>query len=106
MSFPNPPEVVALEGEIDLHVSPEVAASLAKIIDQQPSRLIVNLRAVNYIDSSGLAALITAANNVETYGGRLMLTGVQQDVRTILENAHLIEFFSVFPHVDAALAAT
>jgi anti-anti-sigma factor len=101
-----PPKVLALEGEIDLHVSPEVAASLAKIIDQQPSRLIVNLRAVSYIDSSGLAALITAAKDVETYGGRLMLTGVKEDVRLILENAHLIEFFSVFPHVDAALAAT
>jgi anti-sigma B factor antagonist len=106
MSLPNPPEVIALEGEIDLHVSPEVAASLAKIVDQRPSRLIVNLRKVTYIDSSGLAALITAANNVEDYGGRLMLTGVKEDVRTILENAHLIEFFSVFPHVDAALAAT
>jgi anti-sigma B factor antagonist len=106
MSLPNPPKVLALEGEIDLHVSPEVSESLAKIVDEQPSRLIVNLRAVNYIDSSGLAALITAANNVETYGGRLMLTGVQEDVRLILENANLIQFFSVFPHVDAALAAT
>lgn len=106
MSLPSPPKVLALEGEIDLNVSSEVAASLAKIIDQQPSRLIVNLRAVNYIDSSGLAALITAANNVEAYGGRLMLTGVQQGVRTILENSRLDEFFSLYPHVDAALAAT
>ena len=106
MSLPNPPKVLALQGEIDLHVSSNVGASLAKIIDQQPSRLIVNLREVSYIDSSGLAALITAAKNVEDYGGRLMLTGVAENVRTILENAHLIEFFSVFPHVDAALAAT
>jgi len=106
MSLPNPPKVFALEGEIDLHVSSDVGASLAEIVDEQPSRLIVNLREVSYIDSSGLAALITAANNVEDYGGRLMLTGVQENVRTILENAHLIEFFSVFPHVDAALAAT
>lgn len=106
MSLPNPPNILALEGEIDLHVSPEVAASLAKIVDQKPSRLIVNLRAVNYIDSSGLAALITAAKNVESYGGRLMLTGMKEEVRVILENANLTQFFSVFPHVDAALAAT
>jgi anti-sigma B factor antagonist len=102
----NPPKVLALQGEIDLHVSANVGAQLAKIIGEQPSRLIVNLREVSYIDSSGLAALITAAKDVEDYGGRLMLTGVQEGVRTILENAHLIEFFSVFPHVDAALAAT
>src|ERR1043166_9619915 len=106
MSLPNPPKILALEGEIDLHVSPGVAASLAEIVSQRPSRLIVNLREVKYIDSSVLAALITAAQDVEEYGGRLMLTGVKEDVRTILENAHLIEFFSLFPHVDAALAAT
>jgi anti-sigma B factor antagonist len=106
MSLPNPPQVLALEGEIDLHVSPEVTASLTKIVDQKPSRLIVNLRAVSYIDSSGLAALITAANDVETYGGKLMLTGVQESVRTVLENASLHRFFLLYPHVDAALAAT
>jgi anti-sigma B factor antagonist len=103
---PNPPQVLALEGEIDLHVSPEVAASLGKVVEQQPSRLIVNLRQVTYIDSSGLAALITAANDVEAYGGILMLTGVQESVRAILENARLDQFFLLFPHVDAALSAT
>jgi anti-sigma B factor antagonist len=106
MSLLNPPQVLALEGEIDLHISPEVNASLAKVVDQQPSRVIVDLSGVNYIDSSGLAALITAAKNVETYGGKLMLTGVQDDVRLVLENASLDKFFLVFPHVDAALAAT
>jgi anti-anti-sigma regulatory factor len=40
------------------------------------------------------------------YGGRFMLAGVQDDVRSILEIAGLSQFFLVFPHVDAALAAT
>ncbi|HEY6111711.1 MAG TPA: STAS domain-containing protein [Chthoniobacterales bacterium] len=107
MSLPNnPPQVLILNGEIDLHVSSDVAASLARLVEQQPSRLIVNLREVTYIDSSGLAALITAANNVEDYGGKLMLTGVRAAVRTILENARLDQFFLLYPHVDAALAAT
>jgi len=106
MTLPNPPQVLVLNGEIDLHVSPEISASLAKLAAEKPSRLIVNLRDVSYIDSSGLAALITAANNVETYGGKLMLTGVREGVRTILENARLDQFFLLYPHVDAALAAT
>lgn len=104
--LPNPPKILALEGEVDLHVAPEISASLAKIIDEQPIRVVVDLSKVNYVDSSGLAALITATQNVETYGGRLMLTGVQDGVRTIIENASLDQFFLIFPHVDAALAAT
>ena len=104
--LPNPPKILSLEGELDLHIAPEVSASLAKIVDERPVRVVVDLAKVNYIDSSGLAALITAAQNVETYGGRLMLTGVQEGVRTILENASLDQFFLIFPHVDAALSAT
>ncbi|SRR6266487_1245642 len=106
MSLPQPPEVLALEGQIDLHVSPQVAASLAALIEQKPARLVVDLSAVNYIDSSGLAVLINGAQNVEMYNGRFMLAGVQDDVRSILEIAGLSHFFLVFPHVDAALAAT
>lgn len=106
MSFPNPPKVLSLEGQLDLHVSPEVNASLAAVIDQQPSRLVVDLTGVSYVDSAGLAALINGAKNVETYGGKFMLTGVQPDVQSILEVAGLSNFFLVYPHVDAALAAT
>ena len=54
MPLPQPPEVLALEGQIDLHVSSQVAASLGALIDQKPARLVVDLSAVNYIDSSGL----------------------------------------------------
>ena len=104
--LPHPPKIFSLEGEIDLHVAPEISASLAKMIAEQPVRVVVDLSKVNYVDSSGLAALITAAQNVEIYGGRLMLTGVQEGVRAILENARLDQFFLIFPHVDAALAAT
>lgn len=106
MSLPQPPEVLALEGQVDLHVSPQIAASLGALIDQKPARLVVDLSGVNYIDSSGLAVLINGAQNVEMYGGRFMLAGVQDDVRSILEIAGLSQFFLVFPHVDAALAAT
>ena len=106
MSLPQPPEVLALKGQIDLHVSPQVAASLAALIEQKPARLVVDLSAVNYIDSSGLAVLINGAQNVEMYRGRFMLAGVQDDVRSIFEIAGLSHFFLVFPHVDAALAAT
>ncbi|HAK07663.1 MAG TPA: anti-sigma factor antagonist [Spartobacteria bacterium] len=106
MSLPESGNVLSLKGQIDLHVSPQVAASLGAIIDQEPSRVVVDLSGVSYIDSSGLAALINGAKSVETYGGRFMLAGVQDDVRSILERAGLSQFFLIFPHVDAALAAT
>jgi anti-sigma B factor antagonist len=105
MSLPDEPNVLPLEGEIDLHVSPRVAASLRALSDQKPTRLVVDLSRVTYIDSSGLAALIEAMQNVEAYGGKFVLAGVQENVRPIFEIARLDQVFIMFPHVDAALAA-
>jgi anti-sigma B factor antagonist len=105
MSLPDAPNVLPLEGEIDLHVSPRVTASLRALSEQKPARLVVDLSRVTYIDSSGLAALIEGMQNVEAYGGKFVLAGVQENVRPIFEIARLDQVFIMFPHVDAALAA-
>jgi anti-sigma B factor antagonist len=105
MTLPEAPNVLPLEGEIDLHVSPRIAASLGAMIEQKPMRLVIDLSAVSYIDSSGLAVLIEGMQNVEAYGGKFILAGLQDNVRPIFEIARLDQVFIIFPHVDAALAA-
>jgi anti-sigma B factor antagonist len=60
---------------------------------------------VTYIDSSGLAALIEGMQNVEQYGGKFVLAGLQETIRTIFEIARLDQVFQIFPDVDAALVA-
>jgi anti-sigma B factor antagonist len=105
MTLPDAPNVLPLEGEIDLHVSPRIAAALGAMIEQKPERLVVDLSAVSYIDSSGLAVLIEGMQNVEAYGGKFVLAGLQEQVRPIFEMARLDQVFIIFPHVDAALAA-
>ncbi|MEP7016065.1 MAG: STAS domain-containing protein, partial [Verrucomicrobiota bacterium] len=52
------PNVLPLQGEIDLHVSPAVAAVLAGMIEKKPPKVVVDLSGVSYLDSSGLAILI------------------------------------------------
>ena|SRR5438874_13590877 len=106
MPLPDESNVLPLEGEIDLHVSSRVAESLRTMSEQKPARLVVDLSDVTYIDSSGLAVLIEGMQNVEAYGGKFFLAGLQDNVRSILEIARLDQVFIIFPHVDAALAAT
>ena len=98
--------VLPLEGEIDLHVSPRISASLDAMIDEKPKQVVVDLTNVSYIDSSGLAVLIEGMQNVEAYGGKFLLAGLQDNVRAIFEISRLDQVFMIFPHVDAALAAT
>jgi len=105
MPLEEQPNVLPLEGEIDLHVSPGVAESLRTIIAKKPKVVVVDLTKVTYFDSSGLAALIEGMQKVQEYGGRLALAGVQESVTHILEIARLDQVFQIFPDVDSALAA-
>ena len=106
MAASTSPSIFTPEGAIDLHVSPELRASLRAIIDEEkPKRLVVDLSRVPYIDSSGLAVLIGAMQSLEHEGGIFLLAGAQEGVRMILESARLDQYFRLFPDVEAAVAA-
>ena len=105
MAFADPANVLPLEGEIDLHVSPRVERALASIIKKRPSNVVVDLSGVRFIDSSGLAVLIRAMQDVQKYGGRLSLSGINDNVRPIFEMARLDQIFLIDPGDEEVLAA-
>ena len=105
MPLPTASNVLPLEGEIDLHVSPAVTASLNAMIEKKPKQLVIDLTQVPYIDSAGLATFIEAMQKVEAYGGKFALAGLQETVRSIFEISRLDQVFQIFPDVDTALAA-
>lgn len=105
MNPPDSSDVLPLNGEIDLHVSPRIAASLQTMMAKKPKQVVVDLQGVSYIDSSGLAVLIEAMQNVAAYGGKFALAGLQESVRPIFEIARLDQVFRIFPDVAAAKSA-
>ena len=98
-------EVLPLEGEIDLHVSPRVATSLRELVAKKPAQLLVDLSRVTYVDSSGLAVFIETMQSVEQYGGKFGIVGMQETVRSIFEIARLDQVFRIFPDLEAASVA-
>ena len=105
MAFADPANVLPLEGEIDLHVSPRVERALASIIKKRPASVVVDLSGVRFIDSSGLAVLIRAMQDIQKYGGKLALSGLNDHVRPIFEMARLDQVFLIDPSDDELLAA-
>ena len=97
--------VLAIEGDIDLHISPAITEALNAMIKKKPERIVIDLSRATYIDSAGVAALMLAKQEVEAYGGKFFLSGVQETIRLILETSRLDRIFWIFPDVDAALAA-
>jgi anti-sigma B factor antagonist len=97
--------IVALEGEIDMHESPQVRERFEPLIAQRTEKVVVDLSRVSYIDSSGLAVLIDAMQRIQAYGGKLALFGIRESVKTIFEIARLDKVFAIFTDRSAALQA-
>src|SRR5205823_10902373 len=85
--------VLAIEGDIDLHISPAITESLNAMIRKKPDRIVIDLSRATYIDSAGIAALILAMREVKEYGGKFFLSGVQETIRSILETSRLDRIF-------------
>ena len=93
---PRPDEgVVTLEGEIDLNVTPALAGKFTPLIERQAEKIVVDLSGVTYMDSSGIAVLIDALQKVQAYGGKLILSGIRENVRKIFEIARLDKVFQL-----------
>jgi len=98
------PEILVLDGEIDLHRSPEIKQLLQPLIINKTPRILLDLSQVSYIDSSGLAVFIEAFQQVIAYGGSLRLFGLQESVRSIFSIARLDQVFEIFPDAASAQA--
>jgi len=65
---------------------------------------VLDLSAVDFLDSSGLGALVALLKRVEKQGGQLRLAGLQKRVRIVLEITRAARVFDSFASVDEALA--
>ena len=103
---PGSHRILALEGEIDMSVSPRIAADLRALIRDKPEKVVIDLSKVSYIDSSGLAVLINGMQKVEAYRGKLYLVGMRETVQIIFETSRLDQAFRIRRNVAEALAAS
>ncbi len=92
-----PAEVVPLEGEIDLHESPQIMDRLNPLIARKSPCVHLDMSRVSYIDSSGLAVFIDAMQRIQSYGGEFALVAIRDSVRKILEIARLDQIFKIYP---------
>jgi anti-sigma B factor antagonist len=93
--------VVVLRGELDVAEAAKVAASLA-VVAASGHTVILDLQGLEFIDSSGLAALVRGRRHARRAGHDLLLAAPQQQVLRMLALTRLIDVFAVHACVDQA----
>jgi anti-sigma B factor antagonist len=91
------------EERLDAHNSEELKAEMNRLFAGGSKELIVDLKDVRFIDSSGLGVLVSGFKNASSRQGTIKLSGLQTQVKSMFELTRLHRVFDIFQTVDDAL---
>jgi anti-anti-sigma factor len=95
--------VVTLAGELDLSTARDLAAAL-EAVSLGAAKVVVDLQACEFIDSSGLHTLAKACRRIGDGGGRLAVVTNGNHILRILEITGFEKLFPIYPTRQAALS--
>jgi anti-sigma B factor antagonist len=96
-------QLFGLGGTLDIATSPTLRAALLEAADRANHEIVVDLSQLEFLDSTGLGALIGAHKRAAEHGGSVRLVAHEGQILRLLRITGLLEVFSVYPSVDAAL---
>jgi anti-anti-sigma factor len=92
------------QGSIDLDSGTVLSEQMAEIELQHHQLWVIDLAAVDFMDSSGLVPLVKALTSARQSGCRLVLCNVKAPVKLILELTQLDSVFEIFPSYEDIFA--
>lgn len=98
--------IVAVGGEIDVYTAPKLREQLIDLVSNGNYHLIVDMEAVEFLDSTGLGVLVGGLKRVRAHDGSLKLVCNQERILKIFRITGLTKVFPIHASVDEALAAS
>ena len=93
-------KIVSINGEVDLYNVSELKKTLFSITDGANNSVVVDMKNVNYMDSSGIGALVAGQKKMKAHNGKFALMNIHDDVLNILKLATLDKFFKIYESED------
>ena len=95
--------VVAIDGDIEFDDSIQLNELFGTIIKEGNPKIVLDLSACNYIDSSGIGALVEGLKTTQKASGDFRLCNLNDDFQEILMMTRIIKYFQVFNSVEDAV---
>jgi anti-sigma B factor antagonist len=95
--------VVDLTGEIDVHSTPTLKDALKRLTDDGHYELVINLQKVDYIDSTGLVALVNIQKLAREHDGAVTLVLTDPHIKKIFDIMGLVKVFWIFEDEQSAV---
>ena len=85
---------LAIRGSLDINSAPALAEAIDKLVATKPARVIVDLGALDLIDSSGVAALVKLYKGVRG-GGTFTISGARDQPLAIFKLLRMDKVFNL-----------
>jgi anti-anti-sigma factor len=97
--------IVDLHGEINAFAEERLNAAYAEAEIQNTDVILLNFSDVNYINSTGIALIVSLLARARKARRRLLACGLSDHYVEIFQITRLVDFMNVFPDEGSALAA-
>ena len=94
--------IIDVAGVIDMEESPVLRTALFEALKQEP-KVALQLSAIRYIDSSGIAVLLEALKESQRLSRKFVLFGLSKAVHDVFKLTHVIKIFQVAETEEQAL---
>jgi anti-sigma B factor antagonist len=98
--------LVSLRGEIDVYTAPRLRQAIVDLVEGGSKSIVVDLQAVDFLDSTGLGVLVEALKRVRSEQGDLAIVATQDKILKIFDITGLNKAFRIHRSVEDAMAAT
>lgn len=97
--------IVEVNGELDLETSPAFRNVIEEKLNQYVSirHLVLDLKKVNFIDSSGLGVILGRFKRISQEGGRMSAINVSESVKRVFQLSGLLKIISIYDNRQQAL---
>jgi anti-anti-sigma factor len=93
-----PLEVVVPPKRLDTTTKDELTQQVKQIACKKAALVLLDLSQVEFVDSSGLGAIVAALKSLRSVGGELALCQPSEQVKTLLEITGLERIIKVYPN--------
>ncbi|MGK2853592.1 MAG: STAS domain-containing protein [Microbacteriaceae bacterium] len=95
--------VVHLAGRLNMVSAPKLRDAVVKAVADGHARLVIDLSDVEFIDSSGLGALVSGLKTTRQAGGDLRIAAPNEQVRLVLQLTNVERVLTTYDDVGKAL---
>src|SRR5256886_337135 len=97
--------ILAVRGEVDVYTAPRFRERLIELVSEGKHRIVVDLEAVDFLDSTGLGVLVGGLKRLRSHDGDMILVCTQPRILKVFEITGLTKVFSIHDSVESATAA-